>query len=318
MNKNSIKIIRKFIDWIKRQPDQYAIWQRLSRFLYLSIFNRRPLLIPNDAIKSEIRSQINIIENKFSNSTAESKWIMFKNNIKKHLVEDNISGFLFWPEILHNMHYVPSIKELNYLKKGTNWTKYKTAIEIKGNNIKQLPFFAFPHANENSIRQAFSLENFFHNTGIGLDKIDQIFEFGGGYGSMCTIIKRLGFNGNYTIFDWPELSILQKYYLKSENVFDDNIFFINDLDNIKLDQSRKTLLIATWSLSECSFDLRDKIISSVNPDFILIAYQKDFGGLENEDYFRNLKNHLRNFSWVTVPFDYIPSQKNKYLFGQRT
>ena len=42
---------------------------------------------------------------------------------------------------------------------------------------------------------------------------DVIVEFGGGYGSMCRLVRKLGFKGRYVIFDLRPILALQKYYL---------------------------------------------------------------------------------------------------------
>ena len=42
-----------------------------------------------------------------------------------------------------------------------------------------------------------------------------IVEFGGGYGSMCRLLHKLGFSGQYFIYDLPEFVALQRYFLKS-------------------------------------------------------------------------------------------------------
>lgn len=316
--KKVLTFAHQVVNLFKKQEDLYSPYQRISRHFMLKKINKIPLSETDPIISNEIKSQAQRIKNVESKEKAETKWISFKTAIKKHIINDNINGFIFWPEILYNMHYTPSIKEIKYLKNRPTWPSYKKAIQIVSNKIKQIPFFAYPNANENSIRQAYSFENFLQQTKIPLTKIEQIFEFGGGYGSMCTIINRLGFKGDYIIFDWPELSIIQKYYLSQEKVPLNNINFVNDLDQAKgILKNKPTLLIATWSLSECSFDLREKILNLVKPDYILIGYQKDFAGLDNQKYFATFQEKMNDYDWISMDFDYIPSQKNKYLFGKK-
>ena len=50
-----------------------------------------------------------------------------------------------------------------------------------------------------------------------LHKLPTILEFGGGYGSTARLAFRLGFQGTYLIFDLPEFSALQRFYLSTLN-----------------------------------------------------------------------------------------------------
>ena len=56
---------------------------------------------------------------------------------------------------------------------------------------------------------------FEETTGSKIDTLELIFEFGGGYGSMCRLAHNLGFNQAYIIFDLQPFSALQNYYLSS-------------------------------------------------------------------------------------------------------
>lgn len=132
-------------------------------------------------------------------------------------------------------------------------------------------------------------------TGKKFNELNFTLEFGGGYGNLCRLIHKLGFQGKYIIFDLPVFSALQKYYLKLsglpvfEEIIATGIFCINDIKKlIKIlrkytpTDKDKNLFIATWSLSESPLHVRRKI-SEFFPmyGYYLIGYQDKFGEIDN-------------------------------------
>jgi hypothetical protein len=84
----------------------------------------------------------------------------------------------------------------------------------------------------------------------------QIIEFGGGFGCMCKMIFDRGFSGTYYIFDFPELSQLQKYYLCK---LGENVKFINNFDKLPKIQS-DSLFISVSALEESPKEIREKML----------------------------------------------------------
>ena len=99
---------------------------------------------------------------------------------------------------------------------------------------------------------------------------------------MFSVVHDLGFKGEYTIFDFPEVQKIQNYYLQNQDI---NAKFATTPDDL----GTYDLVIATWSLSEIPIDYRDKIMEKiVGSDKWLVMYQaKIFGTINNEDYFRD-------------------------------
>ena len=114
---------------------------------------------------------------------------------------------------------------------------------------------------------------------------------------MCRLFHNLGFQGRYLIFDLPQFSALQTYYLKTLNLpvssIDElmrsktRVSCISDYETLKeiiLNKLKieKKLFIATWSLSETPISVRENIIPFIY-DFenYLIAYQDKFGEVDN-------------------------------------
>ena len=97
--------------------------------------------------------------------------------------------------------------------------------------------------------------DFFKNSICDFDKIDEIFEFGGGHGRLCKIICDSGFSGNYTIFDFPQMIKLQKAFLKNHN----NIKYIDDFDLLVLPVGSNSLFISTSAIEESPKNVREKM-----------------------------------------------------------
>jgi hypothetical protein len=73
----------------------------------------------------------------------------------------------------------------------------------------------YPGSSGNLIHQAYSLAQLTEIGDCRLENLSQIVEFGGGFGTMCKLVHQLGFKGRYIIFDLPECSALQEYYLNA-------------------------------------------------------------------------------------------------------
>ena len=81
------------------------------------------------------------------------------------------------------------------------------------------------------------------------------------------------------------------------------------------ESKKKSIFIATWSISETPIYLRNTILSMLdNFDLFLIAYQKQFGEIDNSKYFSAWKDSLNNYKWYSYETRHSPD--NYYLFGK--
>src|SRR5262249_47287211 len=129
-------------------------------------------------------------------------------------------------------------------------------------------------------------------TGRPLDRYGFILEFGGGYGGMCRLVHQLGFRGEYWIYDLPEVTALQRFFLGTIGVHGENedsrggaVMTFSDPSQLcaALAGRRKaeSAFIAAWSLSETPISLRHKILPAVSPfDAFLIGYTEQFGDID--------------------------------------
>lgn len=163
------------------------------------------------------------------------------------------------------------------------------------------------------IHNAYNLSFLIGHFNVDIGKIESIVEFGGGFGSMPKLIKDLGFNGKYTIFDFPEFIALQKYYLNSTHT-KGNFEFIDQISKISL--LDPDIFIATWSLSESPLNIRDEFLRKVGkPKYILIGYQEKFEEVDNVKYFNQYANDNKDYDWKTWEINHLP--KNYYLIGKK-
>lgn len=237
-------------------------------------------------------------------------------------------GFLKWNVITNTMFHRAKTVELEFLKQQADWEIVKKAlVESTVGNPK--PYRGMRTSSGNLIHQAYSLYRFMETNRLEIDDLHQIVEFGGGYGCMCRLIHNLGFQGKYIIYDLPEFSALQSYYLSLarpgnqsySNVANEprTVVLLSNLEDlkkqIKLDE-RTDLFIALWSLSETPHTLRRQVLDIVTaPEYFLLAYQDKFEGQDNTDFFTSMVQDLSSYEWARSRIDHLP--KNNYLFGRK-
>jgi hypothetical protein len=142
------------------------------------------------------------------------------------------------------------------------------------------------------IKQSHHYFKYEEYTGKSINDFDRIVEFGGGCGDMCKFIKQMGFDGEYIIIDLPEVHEIQKNNLISYY----NIKF--ETNPIKGDENKRTLFMATWSISETTLELRNEIINTLQPNEYLIVYQRQFENISNVKWFKDWKGYREELPWI--------------------
>lgn len=165
----------------------------------------------------------------------------------------------------------------------------------------------------NTIHQTYHLANYENTTGKNVLDFDYILDFGGGYGCMGKTLKNLGYKGKYIIYDIKFMSLIQKYYLESIGLKEnDNFYLVSNLNDLPT-FNENSLFIATWSLNEVPVKLREEVKNIVK-DFngILIAYNRTFDGVDNVSYFS--KWHLELMKkYVVYGFEMPFENHSNYL-----
>ncbi len=233
-------------------------------------------------------------------SEAEKVWHQNLNRLKTKILHEDPRRFLSWDVVretmfVGNASYVKV--ELNYLKNHREWQgRWQKAIQEEEQGCPP-PYYSYLKSSGNLIHHAYHLARFEDETGLRIDKFHTIFEFGGGYGSMCRLVHKLGFRGKYVIFDLPHFSHLQRYYLKSLGLDvkskgqageANGIYCVDTISDLERAQvgGEGSLFIATWSFSETPIHVRSRVIPQIRLcQSQLIAYQDVFGEVDNVDYF---------------------------------
>ena len=246
-------------------------------------------------------------------------WQSNRLRLRKHALRHDPRGFLTWDVIRETMFpppYAPFARnELAFLRR-RNWLVWRRAIRERAAGLP-MPSWFYPLSSANAIHHAYHLSRLEAETGFRAADFGAIFEFGGGYGSLCRIAHGLGFAGKYVIFDLPEQSALQRYYLGLVGIRD--VVTVSQLDQlVSLAETspKPKLFIATWSLSESPVELRRRMSQIVRGfDAFLIAYQSEFGGVDNQAFFREWRSWFPEVTWKSAAIERVPA--SAYLFGVR-
>ena len=263
---------------------------------------------PNNlvSIKNRDNKILKLIERKLAIAHLNKRYLknthnIFNKKILNILKKEEITNFLrknFVQKMffVHNRLFI--LKELIELKKDKNWTFYKKLIE-EDNVGDPVRYFLYPKSSGNRINHVYHLSVLTKEFNINLKKLNNIFEFGGGYGCMARIFSKINKKTKFTCFDTSIVNLLQYYYLKQNNLDvgfskKNKFYLISNMSNIKTNRLN-SLFIANWSLSEIPINFRKKFIKTIKDSkLILICFQENFENINNLRYFENLKKKLKN------------------------
>ena len=299
-----------------------------------SVMEKSRLVARETALVNDLRSEIRIMpEPKVeTDSAAESAWVANRVRLRRCILEEDPREFLTWDVVTGSMFvgnrpFIDS--ELSYLVSRPDWRHTWEDILEEDHAGRPKPYKEYRCSSGNRIHQAYHLARFEQETGLSVSRYPLIVEFGGGYGSLCRLIHKLGFNGRYIIFDLPELVALQKYYLGSlamplieaKDVPSGRrgILCTSDLSvlgTVTRQEAQAGLFIATWSLSETDAAFREQVVALPAIDAAsayLIAYQSDFEGVDNPRFFDAWRARKPGIRWVHSEIAHMPG--NYYLFG---
>jgi len=245
-----------------------------------------------------------------------SEWNRNRQKLRNDLRKKDPRNFLRFPVVQYTMFHESKKSEYDFLKQQGWWDKWSQALtETSTGNPR--PYSYDKSTSGNLVHTAYNLARFLTTFPTDISKIKRVTEFGGGYGAMARLFFNLGFTGEYIIYDLPEFSAIQKYYLDSHSLhLVQTISDLKDLQKVTSEPHSPTLFIATWSISESPVELREKIFNLVtNSDLWLMAYQPKFENTDNKKYFESfIKNHLE-ISWRQEAINHLPHQT--YIFGKK-
>jgi hypothetical protein len=301
---------------------------------YLSLLIDRSISIPTpvelklvDDLRAAFRKLPAVVAPQ-SNPSAQ-EWAENMNELRWLVLNDDPRKFLRWKVILETMFTAFATyirRELRFLKKLPDFaSRWQPALmESRVGHPFFYPFY--PRSSGNLIHHSYHIAQYELSTGNRIEKLSHIVEFGGGYGSMCRLIHRLGFSGKYIILDLPHFSALQEFYLRclgftvhnSEKIERSGIYCVSEIDQLSRlteDVGPDSLFIATWSFSETPVYVRNAVVPILDRfSSFLFAYQEVFGEMDNRRYFDAWRATLNKaIKWYEWPIPHIPN--NSYLIG---
>lgn len=162
----------------------------------------------------------------------------------------------------------------------------------------------------NLIHQAYHIHQWQQATGRRIDQLGTIVEFGGGYGAMRLLCHRLGFKGRYIIYDLPEFSLLQEWYLSQ--------YGPETEWNPKREPKDVDLFMALYSLSEVEPGQRNDMIPKAKS--YLFLYSGKWEEWDNDVFFqkiipRAIKMKWQELNWRHSELAHLPDKNNWYSIG---
>lgn len=216
-------------------------------------------------------------------------WQRNRAAIREHLDQNDISHFLDWSTIQATMY----VGDAPYI------SHELAQIPIKDLHIAENPHIGTRNASPlctNLIHQLYHLRQWINRRKLDISRLDDIVEFGAGYGAMALICHRFGFIGRYHIIDFPELARLQRYYLWQT---------LGNLDGFYWDLPPLCdLFIGCFSLCEASIEDREKLLSHVAVRDYLFASSYEFDGIDNQTWFTQLGGTV-GYDWVQWPHPFM-------------
>ena len=269
-----------------------------------------------------------------SADNAIDTWQQFLFQVANHIKNDDLNGFLQWPEIkaamfASNQRFVKS--EYSVLRTSDNWSPRWHSATRECRLGHPIPFVKDLGSSGNLIHHAYLLSIIEESLNVKVHELNSLFEFGGGYGDMAKLFQNLGFEGDYVIYDFELFSALQSWYLsnlgfkvetlkESKQLNSDKIHCVSGDEPIPIIDliagDEKSMFLATWSLSETPIEYRaifESVLSSF--EYIVIAYQHEIEGLDNVAYFGDLQSNLDSHEWSHRVLEFQPG--SSLLIGCR-
>jgi len=142
----------------------------------------------------------------------------------------------------------------------------------------------------------------FTNFFTKIKEATNILEIGAGIGDMADIARHLGFKGQYTCFDFPELLDIQKYY--HENLGLENVKYVSEVSDLEPAE----LVIGMFSFTETPLELRNQIYSKIcRSNNWLLGFANKIFELDNRKWIEeNLIGSYLAYDVKEIPLPFWP------------
>lgn len=223
---------------------------------------------------------------------APPHWSYWRRDLWRHALSDDPASFWHWPAVRHTMlvEHFPLGEQLAYLQ--TDWARWEAPLSHLGIDAHY----------RNLVNQAYHVKRWEDATGLRLEALGSIYEFGGGYGALAHLARRLGFRGRYVIYDLPEFVLLQRYFLATVGVEVEHAAGPDAAD----------LFVALYSLSETPAAFRRDFGRQMWADTYLLLYSGRWAEHDNVAWAAEFREFHGDLRWSEEPY---PGRPDFYSFG---
>ncbi len=254
----------------------------------------------------QLREQVKLIN--LPPKAEKNSWLQRQIEIKQRILKDDPEQFLTWSVVIGCMFVgnAPYIyDELKELSDSYDWHKWE---KVLPESIFGQPEFWSDWTSGNMIHQAYHIKQWENKTGNKIEELDSILEFGGGYGTMALVCRRLGFTGKYIIQDLPVISKLQEFYLSNVDITD--IEF-----RIEYELSHVDLIISLWAVAETPDVFKDRFFRYHGANNYLLSYSDIWETWNNRGYFDDFREIQPEYEWHDWIIPHLTN--SRYLIGSR-
>jgi hypothetical protein len=238
---------------------------------------------------------------------AEAFWTAYRTQLRMDIARKDPRHFLRWPLIEGSMvarrewieRALPEMASIGWLPLLTE------------DDLGSPQLIRGTKTSPNLLQKAYQLVRFQRATGRRVADF-AVTEFGSGYGAMAKVLHRLGVQ-SLRLYDLPEFSALQRYYLSLLGIEAETISPPVALPH----GGPGAMLIATWSLSETPLALRAEMQDAImSYDAFLIGFKEQLFEIDNVSYFKTLMKNMPGITWTQEHIYSLPGD-HRYLFGVR-
>lgn len=233
-------------------------------------------------------------------------WEYWRLDLWQRAQTQDPTRFYEWPCIFHTMLVAHWPFQMDYELNQLDLPRWQYALQVP--HFGPDDYASGTRYSMNLIHQAYHLTQWEKATGKLIEQLDTIVEFGGGYGAMALLCRRMGFGGEYVIYDLPEFSLLQEYYLSQFGM-------LNGVEwNPKKYPKDIDLFMALYSMSEVQPDSR--YVPSRAKSYLLL-YSGQWEQWDNVSYFQIFQPSITelNIQWQHTEIGHLPDRNNWYSIG---
>ena len=223
------------------------------------------------------------------------QWRIFSDTLQRYFLSEFSAGFLRHPLIRRTM----------FLAKGGAWQSAQLGFlrsrrsDAELEQLLRETMLGRPLITErdmltshNTIHHLYHLTKYEDRTLRSIDQFGSVVEFGGGYGNMARLVRKLSPAVRYTIVDLPLFSCIQYVYLATllgkdavnlarepRAVIREGMINLVPTPYIDMVPDDAGLFLSTWALSECTAAAQEYVASRnfFGASGLLLAYARHDG-----------------------------------------